>query len=77
MSIQWIEAAGIPRPEDKTEIEIELDEIPVSDLQNKLAMLLNALCSAQYQINNLDNSIIDRKTRIIYAQSDCKFCDRS
>lgn len=63
---QWNEAAGILRPEYESEIEIT--EIPNSELQNKMAMLLNALHSAQYQINNLNNPIIDRKTRLQFAQ---------
>ncbi|MFB2970370.1 hypothetical protein ACE1CD_15460 [Aerosakkonema sp. BLCC-F183] len=65
MSIkQWNEAAGILRPE----YEIDEPEISASELQNQCAMLLNVLVSAQYQIDNLNNPIIDRKTRIVYIK---------
>lgn len=47
--------------------EVELDVTP-SELQNKLAILINQLYSAQYQVNNLNNPVVDRKTRIAYTK---------
>ena len=68
---QWVEAHGIERAEYEPDLddlmEVLLDEKP-SELQNKCAMLHNALLSAQYQLNNLNNSVIERQTRINFTK---------
>lgn len=64
---QWVEAHGIERPEYEHEIE-DLTEVPSSELQNKCAMLHNALLSAQYQLNNLNNSVIERERRLNFTK---------
>jgi hypothetical protein len=68
---QWVEVHGIERPEYEPELddlmEVSPDEKP-SELQNKCAMLHNALVSAQYQLNNLNNSVIAQETRINFTK---------
>ncbi|MGA9382001.1 MAG: hypothetical protein WBV73_24840, partial [Phormidium sp.] len=59
---------GIERPEYEPDLDDLIDDIPVSELQNKCAMLHNALVSAQYQLNNLNNSVIEREKRINFTQ---------
>lgn len=68
---QWVEAHGIERPEYEPELEDLMEVSPYekpSELQNKCAMLYNSLLSAQYQLNNLNNSVIDQEARIKFTQ---------
>lgn len=64
---QWVEAHGIERAEYEPDIDDLIDDIPVPELQNKCAMLHNALVSAQYQLNNLNGSI-GQEDRIKFTQ---------
>lgn len=70
---QWVEAHGIERPEYEPDLDDLMEVSPFelqkpSELQNKCAMLYNSLLSAQYQLNNLNNSVIDRETRIKFTR---------